>query len=114
MWSFPQNMAQTEQWVKELNVLPGKQSAFALIHPPEKTDTQEDMDARKYVRRWLKTGKDKMAAYCSAMILTINQETSDKAQSEKFAPVAGAVCGVPVFVTDDMTAVQAKTAEVTA
>lgn len=62
MQSFPENMAQTEQWVKELDALLDKQTPFALIYPPkdgpEKPDTQEDMDARKYVRRWLKTGKE--------------------------------------------------------
>ncbi len=64
MQSFPENMAQTEQWVKELDALLDKQTSFALIYPPkdgpEKPDTQEDMDARKYVRRWLKTGKENM------------------------------------------------------
>ncbi|MGM1344678.1 hypothetical protein [Morganella morganii] len=118
MQSFSENMAQTEQWVKELDALLDKQTPFALIYPPkdgpEKPDTQEDMDARKYVRRWLKTGKEKMAAYCNVMILTVNQETGDKAELEKFAPMAGAVYGVPVFVADDMAAARAKAAEVTA
>ena len=34
-----------------------------------------------------------MAAYCNVMILTVNQETGDKAELEKFAPMAGAVYG---------------------
>ncbi|HAT3807665.1 TPA: hypothetical protein I8608_000458 [Morganella morganii] len=118
MQSFPENRAQTEQWVNELDALLDKQTPFALIYPPkeepEKPDTQEDMDARKYVRRWLKTGKEKMAAYCSMMILTVNQETGDKEQLEKFAPMAAAVYGVPVFVADDMAAARVKAAEVTA
>lgn len=118
MQSFPENMIQTEQWVKELDALLDKQTLFVLIYPPkdgpEKPDTREDMDARKYVRRWLKTGKEKMAAYCSMMILTVNQETGDKAQLEKFAPVAGAVYGVPVFVADDMPAAQVKAADMIA
>lgn len=94
MQSFPENMAQTEQWVKELDALLDKQTPFALIYPP-------------------KDGPEK-PAYCSVMILTVNQETGDKAELEKFAPMAGAVYGVPVFVADDMAAARAKAAEVTA
>ncbi|HCM61650.1 MAG TPA: hypothetical protein DIT05_03770 [Morganella sp. (in: Bacteria)] len=115
MLSFPENMAQTEQWVKELDVLLEKQSAFSLIYPPkgtqEKPDTQEDMDARKYVRRWLKTGKDKMTEYCRAMILTVNPDIQDKAALEQFAPMASAIYGVPVVVTDDLRTAREKAAE---
>ncbi|OBU11376.1 hypothetical protein [Morganella psychrotolerans] len=115
MLAFPENMAQTEQWVKELDVLLGKQTAFSLIYPPkdapEKPDTQEDMDARKYVRRWLKTGKDKMAEYCRAMILTVNQDVQDKAALEQFAPMASAIYGVPVVVADDLNTAREKAAE---
>ena len=103
MNAFPSNMEETKAWVEEMDLILERKNAFCLVYPPITTKS-EDMEAMKFVRRWLKTSKTLMELYCKGIIITVNQQTDDESHLQHMAPILAAVYGTQTFVEQDIDA----------
>ncbi len=104
---FPSNMTETKQWVEEMDLILERKKDFCLVYPPITTKS-EDMEAMKFVRRWLKSSKALMTLYCKGIIITVNQQTHDESNLQHMAPILAAVYGTLTFIEQDINASIAK------
>ncbi|EKT57445.1 hypothetical protein [Providencia sneebia] len=104
--TFPATMDETRLWLEEMDSLLNKERIFTLIYPPieqpKGQPSQEVMEAKKYVRRWLKTAKSQMMQYCRAMIITLQPEGEDREEMERLAPMISTLYGPEVFIDNNM------------
>lgn len=109
MQVFPETLEDANNWTAEMDLILTEKQKFVLVYPPiNKKNEQEDMEGMKAVRRWLKEGKALLSKYCAGMIMTVNQQSDDKAQLLQFSTVISAVYGAPVFVEDTLDKAYAK------
>lgn len=115
MNTFPSSIIETQSWLSELEQLLAKKAPFVLIYPPMEQKgkpTAEDMECMKFVRRWLKDGKEAMAEYCRAMLITLQPDGNDKDEMERTAPVISSLYGPEVFLVESAQAAQQRATEI--
>ncbi|HHR5881348.1 TPA: hypothetical protein ACS7XF_001275 [Providencia alcalifaciens] len=115
MNTFPTSMMETQSWLSELEQLLAKKTQFVLIYPPMEPKgkpTAEDMECMKFVRRWLKDGREDMTEYCRAMVITLQPDGGDKDEMERTAPVISSLYGPEVFLVESAQAAQQRATEI--
>ncbi|UBX48418.1 hypothetical protein LDO51_14885 [Providencia alcalifaciens] len=115
MNTFPTTMMETQSWLSELEQLLAKKTPFVLIYPPMESKgkpTAEDMECMKFVRRWLKDGREAMAEYCRAMVIILQPDGRDKDEMGRTAPVISSLYGPEVFLVESSQAAQQRATEI--